>query len=392
MGQIIKQAMLIGSSENSLETTEAFAIDCTFEMEALAPSLNFKLPYLLPGQKNVINSGVDITRLKKYDTVKLYFKEFDTDPGDITVDDLELVFDGYINTISLSKTKSDISYSINALGTAGLCNTRTPFYQQKGDELHNVIRRALEDSELNKIIIPNFIDASISSLWINITGGKSLKEMFDQVKDKYAVIITQDGRGRLNIFTPSFLASANAAESELNTYKWIFDINDGTIFEIDYGDITSNINAVVVTGFPPSYGIAVDLIAVQNVGGQKRYVGFEKMDLVGVEACEKYAQDKLLEIERNYVVSFKTKFNPAFMVGQRFSIIDNDYFTGEELFFLKKYTFRIDKQDVSCDISGFTHSLTVIPERLVISNTGIADLDITGNKEKIENSFFGDFS
>ena len=72
----VKQAMLIGSGDNSIITTEAYEMNAEFDIEALGGGVTFKLPYLTPDQKNVSDSGVDITRLEKFDTVKIFFGEF----------------------------------------------------------------------------------------------------------------------------------------------------------------------------------------------------------------------------------------------------------------------------------------------------------------------------
>jgi hypothetical protein len=84
----VRQIMLIGSGSNSIETQEAYGISGEFDMDALAPKMVFNLPYLLPGQYSVSSSQVDITRLKKYDTVKLYYGEFKNDPGNVKTSQL----------------------------------------------------------------------------------------------------------------------------------------------------------------------------------------------------------------------------------------------------------------------------------------------------------------
>jgi hypothetical protein len=163
---------------------------------------------------------------------------------------------------------------------------------------------------------------------------------------------------------------------------WRFDINDGTLFEIDYGDLTNHYNAVVVLGRPPVYGVAVDPIAVQNNGGHINYIVHENRYLVSDEDCQQVARDKLLEISKNYVVTIKTKFHPEFMVGQPFTIIDNDRFDGTQTLIIKKYSFSIDKEDVSCTIQGYANTPQMLPEKLVLEPTGVMDVDILQIRDK----------
>jgi hypothetical protein len=385
----IKQVMLIGSGGNSIETREAYAIKGDYDFDALSPKLTFNLPYLLPGQRSVSSSQVDITKLKKYDTVQLYYGEFDNDPGDVGTDALTIIFNGYIETVTLSKTKTSFDYQITAMGTAGLCYSRNTFYEVTSDgDLTSFVPRVIEAAGLTSALPVKFIDVGAGLIPINVEGGKNVKEVFDDLKSRYALIITQNGKGELLIMRPSFLLNARNT-SELGDYQWEFSFQDRSIFEMDYGDLTSNVNAVVVQGYGPNWGVAVDTIAVENNSGQVNYQSFERADLFSPEDCEKYAQEKLLELERNFEVSIKTRFRPEFMVGQSFTINDGDKYDGTQVFIMKKYSFTIDKGDVSATVVGYTHSLTILPENLVISNTGVADTDVLQLPEKGANVLWG---
>jgi hypothetical protein len=229
-------------------------------------------------------------------------------------------------------------------------------------------------------IVP--LDITESNLFIDVRGGKDTKEALQSITKKYALIIHQRGDGHIMVMTPFYLLSA-ASDPVLNFWAWNFSLLDGTMWDVDYGDVTSNVNAVIVIGNSASVGIAVDVIASQLTGGRIVYQLMENRSVVGKEACEQIARNKLLELERNNIISFKTLFNPEFMVGQPIQLQDNDRFTGEEIFILKRYAFTIDKGDVSCDITAYAHSLTTLPEDIVLSNTGIADVDSLGIREKV---------
>jgi hypothetical protein len=382
-----------------------------FDIDCLCGTLSFNLPYYIPlpdsTKKQYIaptETAVNTNKLKKFDTVKLYFGEFNKDPGEITGKNgsytaggqpLSLVFDGFVDAIKLSKTKSSINYSIEALGTLGMANYKNMEYEHTTGTAYDLIQTLLQISGMQqgqfnfypvaKEIIPankvRFIDVDAENRVLITDGGSDLKTVLEDLTNKYALIIHQSGDGYVNVMTPFFLLSA-PSNSTLNVNAWRFDLNDGTLFEIDYGDLTNHYNSVVVLGKPPLYGVAVDPIAVQNNGGQINYLIFESRNLNSDEDCQQVARDKLLDISKNFVVTVKTKFHPEFMVGQPFIIIDNDRFDGTQTLLLKKYSFVIGKDDVSCTVQGYANSPQMIPEDIALSNTGVLDVDILNIREK----------
>lgn len=407
MGRIY-QVMEIGSGTNSIETTEAFNISGEYDMDAMWGTLTFNLPYLLPGQKNVTQSGVlDVTRLKKYDTVRLYYDELDTLITPIRPSDLKQVFYGYIDNIKLAKRKDDITYEISALGTLALARERNLIFERKQGFLQNIIiGSASPQGTLNAddigilqlgfgaqttAIIPqvDFLDVDVNTLVINIEGGKNLGDVLKQITEKYAVIIHQIGDGTLMVMTPFFLLNSRN-NATLNVNGWEFELGVN-VFELDYGDLSNNINSVVVKGYPPSVGVAIDPVMVQlNAGSgvtpqpeHYNYLVFELRDLVSIEDCQKVARQKLLEIARNYSVSFRTKFKPEFQIGQPFTLTDNDRFNTNQIWILKKFTFNLSKDDASATITGYAHALDMFPEDIVIDPTGIADVDVLELKDKV---------
>lgn len=398
----VKKIMEIGSSNNSIQTEDVMSIEGDFDMDALCGILTFQLPYfiLLPDsnipQYTQPQAGVNTNELKKYDTVKLYFGEFDTDPGNVSPGQLTKIFDGYIDQIKLSKSKNNINYAITALGTLGLGNDRNMEYQRKVGSAKEMMLTMLQTAGLQKgkfnvtpvsrDLIPQsmvrFIDVEDAETWIwSIDGGETLKDALESIKKKYAIIIHQSGDGYVNITTPFSLLSAKSNEV-LSVNAWQFDVSVGNVYEVDYGDLTNMYNAVVILGNPPTYGVAVDPIAVSNNDGQVNYLIFENRKLFSDEECQRTARNKLLELERNYFVSFRTKFDPRFMVGQPFNLKDNDRYSGTETLMIKSYKFKIDKNDVSCTVTGFAHGATLVPEDVALSDIGVLDVDILQIRDK----------
>ena len=429
----IKKIIELGSGDNSITTEDVSNINGEFDMDNICGTLDFNLPYFIPLPDSTVPQGIStdpettivpitlpfigtfdipITReaintnnLKKFDTVRLYYQEFTEDPGEITNPSggvfmagghqLPKIFDGFIDEIKLSKAKTDINYNIKALGTLGLANYRNLSYQHKTGTAYELFLTLLQISGLQRgdfnvypvsqdsipVDMVRFIDVDAMNWVWNIEGGETLKDAIDSIKEKYSIIIHQSGDGYVNVMTPIFLLGA-VGNDTLDIYGWEFNINDGTLYNVDYGDFTNYYNAVVVLGAPPVYGVAVDPITVSNNDGQVNYIIHENRNLVSDEECQRTARNKLLELERNFFMSFTTKFSPYFMIGQPFKIIDNDRFTGRETFLIKKYSFVIDKQDVSCTITGMNQGGTLVPEEIALSDIGVLDVDILQIRDK----------
>lgn len=397
----IKQAMLIGSEDNSIITTEAYEMNAEFDIEALGGGVTFKLPYLTPNQKNVSDSGVDITRLEKFDTVKIFFGEFEEDfniqaqsEADLIGLGLTQIFDGFIDTIKLNKTKTAFDYAITALSKVIISKERTLEFQRTDYgsatsavgtilQISNLINRTDpltgSKTDLNGNPIPDLVEfvseIPDDRLPINLEGGKTTKDFLMKLREKYAVILHEAGDGVFRLSTAEIFSGNTAVDFE-------FDFSEGNIFDLDYGDLTSQYNAVVVFGFPPNVGVALDAIAVANTGAVNYFL-MENRDLKSIEDCEQVARNKLLELERNFYITFKAPFKPEFRIGQTFRLKDQDRFTGDEKFIISKVAWTINKTDVAATITGYTHSLTLLPENIVLSNTGVADIDILELRSKL---------
>lgn len=413
----IKTVLEVGSGSNSIQTTEGFNFKGEFDIDNLWGTLTFNLPYLLPGQKSVSQAGtLDLTRLKKYDTANLFFGEFERNLDSVTTttNGMSKVFHGYVDSIRLVKNKDGFDYEISALGTMALAGERNLAFNRKSGEFKNLLAggpiqvvgqtgeilnqddigllQLTFGSELNRIIPEvEFVDIDTDTLFVNVDGGENLKEVLSQIRDNYAIIIHQNPNGTLTSFTPFFLLQARSNVQSFGiSNAWTFELAVN-IFNLDYGDLSSNINSVVVLGYPPAFGMAVDPIAVQlNAGSGNavtqsnyNYEIRENRNLTSDLDCEKTARNILLDKQRNYSVTFKTKFDPRYRVGQPVVINDNDRFNAGQLWIIKKFAYNISKEDVSCDITVFTNSLTVFPENIVIEPTGIADIGALELRDKL---------
>jgi hypothetical protein len=412
---------------NSIATEIVDDMHGEFDMDGLCGTLTFTLPYYInypdsdERQNPVSENGLDTNRLKKFDTVKLYFYEAESDPGEITQgtktfrvfyadgtfqditenayfaggNEMALIFDGFIDKITLERMKGSMPYTITALGTLGMANYRNLEYAHKEGTAYELFQTLLQIAGLQigqfnvnpvmRDLIPawklRFIDLDAKNRVLITDGGSDLKGVLEKFRKKYALIVHQSGDGYMNVMTPFYLLSAQS-DGTLSVNAWRFDTNDGTAVIVQYGDLTAQYNAVVVLGAYPSFGVAVDPIAVQNNGGHINYTILENRKAKGDEECQKIARSEYLNIAKDYAITIKTKFKPEFMIGQPFTLNDHDRFTGNEVFLIKRYTWDISKGDVSASVVGITQGAVFVPENLKLSDTGILDVDTLQIRDK----------
>ena len=402
----IKKKIEITRDTDTFETREGDNINGGFDMDSLAGQIELELPYQFTVSQKEIDesttSGIVSFRLKKFDFLKLYYADLDSD-REPTDDEWIVIFDGYVDNVKLVKTKTSIKYNVLGFGTLALSNSRTISRNVEAQPINNMPNTLLQrcnlqsgaenevspDQQNNIITSDNvFVELSNSGMGqitAKSVGAKNAKEAILEFKTRYGLIFHQLMDGRVLVTSPFEIINRNSVAA------WEFDTEDN-VFELDYGDLTSNIDGVIVFGREGAIGKAIDLTAVRNknvpTDSSGRYKGnflrIERRDLYGEHDLDKVAREILLEQTRNYSITFKTTFDPNFIIGQAFTINDHDIYSGEELFFIKSFNYIISKGDVSCNITGYTHQLTTLPENIVIGATGLADVDAFGIRDKIE--------
>lgn len=396
----IKQILKIIKSDGSSFTTEhGFEFVGSFDRDEICGQLSFKLPY---GEVETQDGQlVSFKELQRYDFVKLYFKYFDTDPGTVTIDDLTLVFDGYINSVKLTKSKSYYNYLIDCLGILGLANERS--VDQLNDNFTGVdaIKLALQRAGLQAGVVETDTDLiPESSIVVSLTenaqqitffwtGGRLLKDVLDEFRERYGVRVHYQGNGLLHIFEPNYF---------FDTRVLAFDLNlDDNVFEVDYGDLTRRINTVVVKfGLPGEENvvIAVDPTSLQLAANatdgiirrenytQKIVV---RRDLVDPFAAETLAKNILLDEIQNQTITLKILFQPEMKVTDFVRFNDGDRYK-DALFMVKKYDFIINKSDVSCTITCVSSTLNAIPASFILNPVGISDIRVLEIQKEVEDA------
>lgn len=347
-------------------------------------TMTFDIAYIEGEKNNLEWSTKDIGY---HDRIQLYFNFFNTpdERDSATIEDMELIFDGYIEENPLSENKSDgIKWTgIKCNSTFGLAYERTTQTDFFNANMSLIIEKAIDELNLGDFIPAYFLDYNISdNLILNISSTKYFGEVCDNIKQKYAFQIFQKGDGTLYITTPAYFN-----QQSIEAYEYDLESN---VFNINYGNISTNINCVCVIG-NNGIGIAYDPIAYQLMRGVRqdelqtnitpdpiylypRYI--YRRDLEGDEACQDIARNKLVEYAKNYTISFKTIFVPTQKLGEVFIIKNSKKIPENQKWIIKRRTITINKEDISCEITGYSNSISDFPDDILLDATGILDTDI----------------
>lgn len=385
MGKYPRHAIIIRDKEYDLGK----GINLSYDLDNLYINCSFNFPYIK-------TDTWDTTELRKYDALKIYYKEFDN--ADIarnaTSKDMVKIFDGYIDGQPLQLNKqSGWQFQIKGKSRLGLTYERSLQINVYSGAIDVLIDR-IKSAPLLTDVITNYTIKGIQPTYsIKIDTTKFIGKVLEQVKEKYALHIFEDGQNVLHIETPFYLTQ----QSTINAYEYDVTTN---VYDIDFGDKTNRVDTVIVVG-SNAVGIAFDPIAYQLKYGVRpenlqnnvnpnpaelsiRYI--YRRDLSGQEDCQEVARNKLCEFAKNNTISFSTQFNPNQKVGEPFVIKNADKIPPTQLWTIKKIDVDID--NVTSTITGYSNSIIDFPEELLLSSTGILDTDIlevTGKAESALN-------
>jgi hypothetical protein len=340
---------------------------------------------------NITTNEWSTQGLRKYDTLNIYFKYFDNevDRQQSNINDMQVIFTGYIDTLPTSEDKSS-GLNYNGLGfksSIALAWERSAIIPFASRKVIDIITQALEYTKLNLLIdsieydsnIPDYFTPKVDSTYY-------FGNVLEQLKDNYAIQTYQKGNGTLVIKQPSSFYSG-----ERTVFEYDLTTN---IFNIDYGDITQKVDCVCVFGLNDA-GIAFDPIAYQLRLGQTptgetispnpedlNPLYIIRRDLLGQEACQLLAREKLIELAKNYAISFDCVYEPNQNVGDMFVIKNSSVIDSNQKWIIKKRTVSISKDNIRCNITAYSNSIVDLPEDLLLSSTGVLDTDILEIKDR----------
>lgn len=210
---IIKKRLFIVRDGNKLVINEGDNFEASFDIDSIGGSLTFDLPYI-QDYSNLNKFRID--RLRKFDFVFLYYAAIDEDrePYD---NEWYKIFNGYIESINLRKSKTNVQYSIQCNSMLALSNYYYSYTEISATEIglmpFNILQICnLQSGPFNvmsvnqKDIIPmEKFDIKINEIYgalkVPKLTEKNCKAAIEEFKNKYALIFTENMDGIVQVTT-----------------------------------------------------------------------------------------------------------------------------------------------------------------------------------------------
>lgn len=210
-------------------------ITIQYDLDNMFTNLSLTMPYIK-------NEQFDTTIFRDSDRVQLFYGLFSdaSSANNATIDDLTKIFDGYIDKLprSISKTNG-WQYSLQCKSRLALSferPSRIPF-------VNNTIRRFLEQAFNNADLTDFVTNLDITGVSENFTvkleTTNKFGEALQQIKDKYALHIFDKPDNTLKITTPFFLSR----QSTVDAFQFKLDEN---MFNFNQSDMNAMIDCVIV--------------------------------------------------------------------------------------------------------------------------------------------------
>ena len=170
------------------------------------------------------NDLFDVTSIKKYDTVNIFFNSFEQkeQADSATFEDCKQVFNGYVDLINCSESKAEgLSTNITCKSTFGLVYDRTTITKAFNDTIPNIILKGLQETGLYGIIPYAYVSSDIDEIYISVTSEYNFGMVIDEIKKTYPIKIFQNGDGGLWITSPSFFQKTELSSASIKTLYWL---------------------------------------------------------------------------------------------------------------------------------------------------------------------------
>lgn len=373
-----KHLLVIGNKQ--FDIGNGFALEEDFDTGY--QTLSFEFPYIEVG-------NFSTTNIRKYDACKLYFNWFSSaEERDVaTIDNMYQCIYGYIDSFTRSESKdTGLNYNIIVKSTFGLAFERSAELSSYSGNIETITAWMLESSGVANYLPAIDYRGLSEGFVIKVDSSKFPGVVLKSFKEKYAINVFQTGDGSLRVWTPSYML-----QQDVGVYEYDLETN---IFNVDYGDGQNDIDCVIVHGTNAS-GVAFDPIAIQlkyNLPilptpetldqGLLNPLHIERRDLYSETDCQKVAQEKMVEIGRNYTITATTEYNPSQFLGDMFIIKNSLIIPETQKWIIKKRSAVISKDNVECTIVGYSNSVTDFPDNILISQTGLLDTDMLDVTEK----------
>ena len=324
-----------------IDFREADEIVITKDLDMIVAEASFKF----------LNRGGSESELEKYDRVVIF-----ADYGEATTP----LIAGYINKISKGYSKTSDYIKVSCLDNLGILNELEAISTSMigNADVGGILYNVLESNRIGNIADLSQINQATSIYNDFSFRKKKLIQLIEQIKKETIQLIFLDNRNFVQNKVPAILFT----EEETKTYRLERGRN---IIAMSFGDVTSNINRVVVHGRTENaIGIAQDL-ANMEFSGRVNELVLERRGVDSWASARDIARNKLIECGKNYIVKATMSFTPEMELGQLVQVFDPKNGLDGQLFMIRNYTHTISKTSLKTEVGLTANVLSMIPETVL---------------------------
>jgi hypothetical protein len=354
-------------------------------------SINREMNDMISTMSFSLASGTELdVILKKYLYVEYYIK------SDEKSAIFRCKFRGFVDTILQRSSKDSRTYSITCLDKLSIFS-RIEFFKKidiaSVRELLRQLQLTTVDA-LQRFLINEYLPFTTINFESRINGlnviirdlspSNNLITYLRNIREKTPVYVYYNPETDTVVFTnPTYLQYDYRTNAVLPIYD--FDTETNILGTLDYGDISNDVNAVIYIGFNGVQGAAIDFINA-GIQGTVRPLYKYNFSTGNKEDLEELARNDLLDISKNFHISFNTSFTETNLdidLGEMIAINDHQNFYGDRYFIIRKIDYTVQKGDVIISLECSASVLTDIPEDFVLNKFGVTDIDtLTVNEDK----------
>lgn len=366
---MIEEYIKLTSTDGNIYQFTGFRdVNIEFELDDIIQTMNFKTSTVI----------AIAAIMKRNDFVEYFIKPDDSK-------DFICKFRGYIDAKLKTKSKTSSTISWQCTDKLSRFNRINMEYAISITDLNGLVNAI--KTQVDKIL-PGFLDFDIrldgsDIILRNVEKSKNILEALRSIREKTILYVYYDPViDKVVITTPLYL-QYEYRNAGLQTYE--FDSNENMLGTLNYGDVNNDINAVIYVGIGGVKGMAIDFA---NYAADDQIRPLYKYDFStgSKEELEKKARNELLDIMRNFNMSFNIPLNKESLsipIGSLCTINDHDEYDGTRYFIISKQQITVTKSDIIISLTVRAGSLQDFPEDLVLRNFGITDIDtLEVNNEK----------
>ena len=197
-------------------------------------------------------------------------------------------------------------------------------------------------------------------LTLKTENSDTIANVIAKIKEKTAYEVWIDTEGYIRIEPLSVMQKPNVTALSLTYGENLIDMG--------VGDLGQIYNRVEVYGLHPdtNYAFAEDKVLIAQMLGQRRTFIVRDRSVNDYKTCLKIAQEKLLQLVKNFKISAKTIFLPTLKQGDAVTL-ENPFMGIQGTFIIQTVTHTISGSSASTNMELFGGIVSRVPEKAVVN-------------------------